>query len=153
MLKRYVLSEIFFPIDCVDMGRCLHRSTFLSEIILPFSYNFNAFGFSLLIKIVFCLPILSEISDKMGKQCMAISFSDIAIRLLGVSPVGSACASEFLRHPEVATGDPYPKPRTGRFCVQSNTPDGVAFPLPAVAPSCTSAQEGKHPIRAFSHTV
>ena len=25
--------------------------------------------------------------------------------------------------------------------VRSNTPDGVALPLPAVAPSCTSAQE------------
>ena len=27
------------------------------------------------------------------------------------------------------------------LCVRSNTPDGVALPLPAVAPSCTSAQE------------
>ena len=36
-----------------------------------------------------------------------------------------------------------PKPRTGRSRVQSNTPDGVAFPLPLVACSCTSAQEKK----------
>ena len=27
----------------------------------------------------------------------------------------------------------HPKPRTGRFCVQSNTPYGVAFSLPLVA--------------------
>ena len=27
------------------------------------------------------------------------------------------------------------------LCVRSNTPDGVALPLPSVARSCTSAQE------------
>ena len=37
------------------------------------------------------------------------------------------------------------------LCVQSNTPDGVALSLPAVAGSCTSAQEVQsvfHAVRA-----
>ena len=35
----------------------------------------------------------------------------------------------------------FPQAPDWPLCVQSNTPDGVAFPLPSVAHSCTSAQE------------
>lgn len=72
----------------------------------------------------------SEGFDGIGEQCIGISFSDFPIR-----PLGSPQAPDW------------------PLCVQSNTPDGVAFPLPAVAHSCTSAQEGKRPFRAFPHTV
>ena len=54
----------------------------------------------------------------MGKQGIGISFSIFRCNLLG-----------FLQAPD------WP------LCGQSNTPDGVAFPLPLVARSCTSAQE------------
>ena len=42
------------------------------------------------------------------------------------------------------------------LCVRSNTPDGVALPLPSVARSCTSAQEVRvryTPIKSASGTT
>ena len=53
-----------------------------------------------------------------GKQGMGISFSIFPCSLLG-----------------------FPQAPDRPLCVRSNTPDGVAFPLPTVAHSCTSAQE------------
>ena len=66
-----------------------------------------------------CLPTLSEISDKTGQQCFRNILLDIPKTLVGVPP----------------------KPQAVRLRVRPNTPDGVAFPLPSVAHSCTSAQE------------
>ena len=47
----------------------------------------------------------------------------------------------------------FPKPRTVRCRVQSNTPVGVASPLPLVAHSRTSARDYKCPVTIPFHTV
>ena len=46
-----------------------------------------------------------------------------------------------------------PKPRTVRFASSRTRLTAWLLSLPPVAPSCTSAQEGKRPFRAFPHTV
>ena len=56
--------------------------------------------------------------DEIGKQGIGISKTIFRCSLLG-----------------------FPQAPDWPQSVQSNTPDGVAFPLPSVAPSCTSAQE------------
>ena len=46
-----------------------------------------------------------------------------------------------------------PKPRTVRFASSRTRLTAWLLSLPLVAPSCTSAQEGKRPFRAFPHIV
>jgi len=66
---------------------------------------------------------------------------DISMRWLGVSPAGSVSAAERLRPSAVATGDPRPNPRTGRFHVQSNAPSARLFAPFGLWNFCTFAQK------------
>lgn len=66
---------------------------------------------------------------------------DIPIRWLGVSAAASVSAAKCRRHLAVAAGDPRPQAPDRALPRLSNTPDGVALPLPLVAHSRTSARE------------
>ena len=84
------------------------------------------------------LPTLPRIRDNVGNQKFLISRASRAFR--------------YRLYLNALAGDS-PGPWIGRFRVRSNTPDGVAFSLPLVARSRTSAREYIYPVKTPVHTV